>query len=232
MFLKMLNIRQTYSAPCKATVWYRILYFFIQRTLWLSAILLIPVCSVIAAQNKLTPPEYEEIQLHHMAPDSRGGKAYKLIYLVPVPVAVYWEFKTDFDNDFLVKNKYIHEHQFISSNGNIVVTESKYTYGPQVFYRWQTTVLAHLLRLEYVLVNPEETKQRFHYGYIQLTAVKEGTLVTQVAYFDFFGVSLWAAFPWTGGMRDFLFYTARWEQDMVMQLKGRYPGDSPHTLEK
>ena len=54
--------------------------------------------------------------------------------------------------------------------------------------------------------------------------VEEGTRVTQVAYFDFLGASLWADYPWGGGMRDFLAYTARWEQEMVLRLKDRYSG--------
>jgi hypothetical protein len=27
------------------------------------------------------------------------------------------------------------------------------------------------------------------------------------AYFDFFGASFWAVYPWTGGMKDFLKYS-------------------------
>ena len=79
-------------------------------------------------------------------------------------------------------------------------------------------------RLDFVLLNPEQCGQKFHYGRIQLEAVKDATRVTQVAYFDFWGVSFWTYYPWKGGMRDFLEYTARWEQAMIQQLKPRYVG--------
>lgn len=45
--------------------------------------------------------ENDQPAVYHLAPDSRGGQAYKLVYLVRVPLRVYWKFKTDFDNDFL-----------------------------------------------------------------------------------------------------------------------------------
>ena len=48
--------------------------------------------------------------------------------------------------------------------------------------------------------------------------------MTQVAYFDFVGASLWAGYPWGGGMKDFLTYTASWEQGIVLRLKNRYSG--------
>jgi len=53
-------------------------------------------------------------------------------------------------------------------------------------------------------------------------AVEQGTEVTQVTYFDFFGASFWAHYPWEGGMRDFLRYTAHWEQEIILQVKDRY----------
>jgi hypothetical protein len=175
-----------------------------------------------AAEESKSGSANDKIWIYHLTPDARGGRAYKLVYLVTVPIDIYWGFKTDFDNDFLIRNKYIEEHRLISRNGNTVLTGNRYTHGPDGLYRWKTTVMADKRRLEYVLVNPEEMEQKFHYGYIQLAPVREGTLVTQVAYFDFWGVSLWAAYPWTGGMKAFLFYTARWEQEMVLELQGHY----------
>jgi hypothetical protein len=181
-------------------------------------------CST-AADNK--PDESaNEISVDHIEPDSRGGKAYKIVYLVKAPMDVCWKFKTDFDNRFLVNNKYIREHHFISRSDNTVITENKYANAPDVFFRWRTTVFPEAHRLDFVLLNPEECKQKFHSGSIQLEAVKEGTRVTQTAYFDFWGVSLWAYNPFGGGMRDFLLYNARWEQEIVLQLKHRYAGET------
>jgi hypothetical protein len=181
-------------------------------------------CSA-AADNR--PEESgNEISIDHLVPDSRGGRAYKIVYLVKVPIDACWKFKTDFDNRFLVKNKYIREHHFISRSDNSVITENKYTNAPDVFFRWRTSVFPEAHRLDFVLLNPEECEQKFHSGSIQLEAVKEGTRVTQIAYFDFWGVSLWAYNPFGGGMRDFLLYNARWEQEIVLQLKHRYAGDA------
>ena len=50
----------------------------------------------------------------------------------------------------------------------------------------------------------------------------ESTKVTHVAYFDFFGATLWVHYPWGGGMLDFLEYTAQWEQRTILQLKNNY----------
>ena len=164
----------------------------------------------------------DQVSIYHLAPEIRGGEAYKLVYLVHVPMDVYWKFKTDFDNDFLVTNKYIRGHKFISRSGNTVVTEDKYTHVPGVIFRWKTEVFSEIHRLDFVLINPNQCGQKYHYGHIQIEPVKEGTRVTQLAYFDFWGASLWANYPWGGGMNDFLLYTAHWEQETVLKLRYRY----------
>ena len=166
-------------------------------------------------------PLKDDIAITPITPDRRGGRAYELVYRVQVPLASYWRFKTDFDNDFLVSHKYIRAHRFLGRTGNVAITEDKYTHGPDVFFRWETTVLPRDHRLEFRLLNPYDCRQKFHYGYIQAKAVAGGTQVTQVAYFDFWGVSLWAVYPWGGGMNDFLTATARWEQATAVRLKAR-----------
>ncbi len=195
--------------------------------LQLSAVLLLSTAGIAtppAADDSqgLSGDAEEKIWIHHIQPDPRGGRAYKLVYVVPVAIDIHWAFKTDFDNDFLVENKYITAHRFGSRVGNTVTTENKYANGPNVFFKWRTTVDTEARRLEFVLTNPEECHQKFHYGHIQLEAVQAGTRVTQVAFFDFLGVSLWAAYPWLGGMKDFLSYTARWEMKTVYRLRKRY----------
>ena len=173
-------------------------------------------------QNKRNLQEIDKISIYQITPDKRGGKAYKLVYVVNAQIDVFWRFKTDFSNNFLVKNKYVQEHRFIARGGNKVITEDKYTNSPDVYFRWQTTISPQTKRLDFMLLNPKQCHQKFHYGSIQLKSVPEGTQVTQVAYFDFWGSSLWAAWPWGGGMKDFLSYTAHWEQKTIMQLKNRY----------
>lgn len=172
-----------------------------------------------AGQKRLVS---DEVFIQQIAPDKRGGKAYKLVYLVEAPIDIFWKFKTDFDNEFLVKNKFIRKHNFISQNGNTFITENKYTHGPDEIFRWQTTVFPEKYRLDFLLLNPTQCRQKFHYGHIQLEPIAGGTRVTQVAYFDFWGVSLWANHPWSGGMKDFLSYTAHWERETILHLKGRY----------
>jgi len=182
-----------------------------------------PYAIILTCSANNQPDESEnEISIEQLEPDSRGGKAYRLVYLVKVPIDVYWKFKTDFDNRFLVSNKYIREHHFISRSDSSVITENKYANAPDVFFRWRTSVFPEAHRLDFVLLNPEACQQKFHYGSIQLDAVKGGTRVTQAAYFDFWGVFLWAHNPFGGGMRDFLIYTARWEQKIALELKYRY----------
>jgi len=51
-------------------------------------------------------------------PDSRGGQAYRLIYVVDVPVETYWRFKTDFDNTFVVTHRFITFHRVVRKTGN------------------------------------------------------------------------------------------------------------------
>lgn len=181
----------------------------------------------VSAEIDLAPERGEnDVLIEQIAPEKRGGKAYKLIYFVQAPIYTYWKIKTDFNNTFLEENKYIKKHRFISKVGNEVITEDKYTNGPDVFFRWKTTVLQDSYHLDFILLNPEQCGQRFHYGSIQLEAVKQQTMVTQVAYFDFVGAALWVNYPWSGGMVDFLRYTVYWEQDMVLRLKDRYSGKS------
>ena len=182
----------------------------------------LPISYSTEMQNEQNPSGSDGISIYQIVPDKRGGKAYKLVYIVHAQIDVFWRFKTDFDNNFLLENKYIQEHHFITRKGNKVITDDKYTNGPNVYFRWQTTIYPQTKRLDFVLLNPKQCRQKFHYGYIQLKSVPKGTQVTQVAYFDFLGSSLWANYPWGGGMKDFLSYTAHWEQETIMNLKDRY----------
>ncbi len=159
-----------------------------------------------------------------------GGKGYELVYVVDAPRDAYWAFKTDFDNDFLITNKFINAHRLVSQVDNIAVTEDifsedLYSHKPNAKFRWQTTLFPAQYRLDFKLLNPAECGQKFHHGSIQLEpagASGQKTKVTQTAYFDFFGVSFWVNYPWYGGMKYFLTYTAHWEQTTVYRLKSNY----------
>ena len=150
------------------------------------------------------------------------GRGYRLVYVVDAPLNIFWQFKTDFDNDFLVNNKYISIHRFISRSGNVVITENKYTDVSKSLFRWQITVVQDLHRLEFVLLNPEDNNHEYHHGYIQLESLGQKTKVTQVAYFDFFGDFLWVNYPLYGGMSNFLKYNARWEQETILKRMHLY----------
>jgi len=150
------------------------------------------------------------------------GRGFKLEYRVNAPLDVFWSYKTNFDNELLHTNRYINSHKLVSREGNLVITETEYSYKPRKVFKWQTTVFPDQHLLEYTLLNPEGCGQKYHYGYIQLEADGTGTRVTQVSYFDFFGVSLWVNYPFNGGMSQFLKYTARWEQQLISEFKHRY----------
>lgn len=202
---------------------------------WSIVTLFFATLSAFASESSTAVPDKQalldgKVFIFELKPQRKNGAGYKLVYLVDAPIEVFWKFKTDFDNDFLLTNKFIKSHQMIHRSGNVVVTEDHftsdlYTHRPRVKFRWQTTISPAEHRMDFILLNPEEAGQRFHYGHIQLEAFEasnEKTKVTQVAYFDFFGVSFWVNYPWYGGMRYFLEYTVRWERDTILKLKDAY----------
>ena len=200
---------------------------------------LVTICLVVLSGNASEwsiekPPEKELLTgqafITKLRPLHQSGSGYKLVYVVDAPIAVFWKFKTDFDNEFLLTNKFIKSHRLLSHRGNVVITEDiftddVFTHRPGAKFHWQTTVSSNMYRLDFVLLNPEQCGQKFHYGHIQLEALEHKshkTKVTHVAYFDFFGVFFWVNYPWYGGMMDFLRYTARWEQETILRLKSEY----------
>ena len=60
----------------------------------------------LSAQSPTVEPSEKQLStgepfIYRIAPDARGGEAYKLVYLIPVPIEVFWKFKTDFHGDFV-----------------------------------------------------------------------------------------------------------------------------------
>jgi len=157
-----------------------------------------------------------------LKPDPRGGQAYQLSYVVGAPIDILWRFKTDFTNDIFAENEYILSHRYIGRHGDTVVTEIRYAQEPDVTFKWQTTVHSDIKRLDFILLEPQKSGERFNYGHIQLVPAGEYTKVIHVVHFDFFGAFIWAKYPWKGGMADFLRYMARWEQETVLRLAARY----------
>lgn len=160
--------------------------------------------------------------VYRIQPEPRGGEAFKLVYLVPVSVDVFWRFKTDFKGSFQLSNRYITEHRLILEEDNVTITEGRYSNAPGGTFRWRTTTHPEQYRMEFQLENPDECGQRFHYGTIQLEPFASYTKVSHTAYFDFYGAYIWVNMPFRGGMTSFLNYTARWENETISRLQQRY----------
>ena len=190
----------------------------------MATVIVVGVLSFGASATEPTQQQYFDSDpiLIKLRPEGKAGRGYKLIYFIDAPLDVVWGFKTDFDNQYLLGNRYISSHRLLSHNQNEVVTENEYSNKPKVIFKWQTKVFPDQHLLNFVLLNPEECGQKYHHGYIQLEAVGSRTRVTQVAYFNFFGVSFWVGYPFKGGMSNFLKYTAAWEQKAVLDSAGNY----------
>ena len=189
--------------------------------LWSTGFTILPV------QPSTIEPTREQLLsgqpfIYRIEPDSRGGEAYKLVYFVPASIEVFWRFKTDFHGDFVETNKYVEEQRVIREEHNLIIIENRLSNKPEVTFRWRNVLYPSKYRLDFFLENPEQCGQRFHYGYFQLEPLGRYTKVTHVAYFDFFGSSLWALYPWEGGMMAFLDYLARWEQQTILRVKQNY----------
>jgi hypothetical protein len=187
-------------------------------------------CGMVQPSSMLETRQGQEIVITRLKDATKGGHGYRLRYTVPVALHTYWNFKTDFDSDYLLTNRYITHHEFIAREQNRVITQNAYSYRPRVWFRWRTTVHSDALRLDFHLLNPEECGQKFHYGFIQVEGLGDRTRVTQVAYFDFFGASIWSHFPGMGGMHDMLQYMARWEQRITQKLESRYASPRGKTV--
>ena len=207
------------------------------RTRFIRAIFDIRLCGILAAVAVVfggSPPATAMADvlaenlvtgmplISKLKPDGANGRGYKLVYYVDAPIEVSWKFKTDFDNQLLLSNRYINSHRLVISNQSGAVTETEYSNKPGTVFKWQITVFPERYLLRYVLTNPDECGQKYHYGSIQLEAMGAGTRITQLAYFDFFGVSLWMSYPFAGGMSHFLNYTVGWEQQTILEYNSRY----------
>ena len=162
------------------------------------------------------------VQISELSPLQGEGYGYRLVYRVPVDIDTFWRFKTDFDNDFLVKNSTITSHRLLRRQGNVAVTKTTYTAAPGKFFIWETTTDPANRKMQFRLVDPRSSGQRHHWGFIRLIPDGRQTIVIQQAYFDFTGAGIWVAYPWQGGMRDVLRTNAIWEHETIMRLQASY----------
>jgi len=178
------------------------------------------VCGILSSQVQSAsagtdPTPDGEPVITVLKPEQSEGRGYRLEYTVDAPLDVTWKFKTDFDSPVLATNTLILSNRVVSRSADEVVTETVYSNKPKLVFRWKTTLIPDRHRMEFVLMNPQECGEEYHYGNIQLQALGSATRITQVAYFDFFGVSLWVNYPFRGGMTQFLDDSVRWEQQAV-----------------
>jgi hypothetical protein len=192
--------------------------------LWIGAAVLtmLSIPSGFTEETYLTEPAHKtQINtapvISKLMPERKHGRGFKLEYSVNASLDVFWRYKTDFDNQHLLRNKLINSHRLVSRDGDVVITETEYSNKPNVVFRWKTTVFPDQYLLKYELLNPDECGQKYHYGFVQLEGQGLDTRVTQVAYFDFFGVSFWVNYPFKGGMSRFLKYTAQWEREYISE---------------
>lgn len=162
------------------------------------------------------------VQISELSPLHGEGFGYRIAYRVPADIDTFWRFKTDFDNDFLIKNRTITAHRLLRRNANIAVTETSYSAAPGKRFIWETTTYPEKHRMQFRLIDPGSSGQRYHWGFIQLIRDGHQTIVVQQAYFDFSGAGFWVVYPWQGGMRDVLKTNAAWEQAAIMRMQAAY----------
>jgi hypothetical protein len=208
-----------------------------------NALILFLLISVIwvpapVSADTLQSSPVQNISLQQISPGSNGGFGYRLVYYVPAPIGLFWRFKTDFSSEILLTNDELLAHRVVKTFGNSVITENRYATAPGLRFMWQTNVIAEQYRLEFKLLNAKDCRHDFHYGTIQLSPEADYTKVTQIAYFDFRGASLWVRYPWYGGMRSTLTKVAKWEQQMARDhvqtyfVDGGRPNKASHVRRK
>lgn len=186
-------------------------------TLILLILIIILTHAEAEAADTTSSKKQDKVSLERISPPGRDGFGYRLIYHVRAPIEIFWRFKTDFENEDLSTNQEIIEHRIVSFSDNRVVTENRYATWPNLRFLWQTTVDWIQYRLAFEQLNVKDSLQDYHYGTIQLSPAGEHTKVTQIAFFNFVGASLWVKYPWYGGMKTTLTSLARWEQKATLR---------------
>lgn len=190
------------------------------------AILLSGLCALTApvaiAGGQSSALHVAGAEISDLSPLHGKGYGYRIVYRVPVDIDTFWRFKTDFDNDFLTQNRTITSHRLLRRQGNIAVTETAYSAAPGKRFIWETTADPDNCEMQFRLIDPGSSGQRYHRGFIRLIRDGRQTIVVQQAYFDFAGAGFWVVYPWQGGMRDVLRTNAAWEQEAIMRMQAAY----------
>jgi hypothetical protein len=184
-------------------------------------IFLIPPVAV-AAEDQVDAMVTRDIRILQIASPYEGGYGYRIEYRLPVPIDVCWRFKTDFENDFLLRNSLIASHRLLRRQGNVAITETTYRAAPGKRFIWETITDPRRHRMDFRLIDPGAAGQQFHEGVIRLIDQGSHTVIVQQAFFNFRGAGLWVHYPFRGGMREILTTTARWEQKTIGRLQAAY----------
>lgn len=187
----------------------------------LVSIFTLTVTAVSAGGLSALFPE-SDVDISALSPVHGEGHGYRIVYRVPADIDTFWRFKTDFDNNFLIQNKTITSHRLLRRHNNIAVTETTYAAAPGKHFTWETTTDIDNYQMQFRLIDPRSSGQRYHWGFIQLIRDGHQTIVVQQAYFDFTGAGFWVVYPWQGGMRDVLKTNAAWEQEAIMRMQAAY----------
>jgi hypothetical protein len=183
----------------------------------LMVLIIILTHALSEAADTTSSSKLDEISLERISAPGRDGFGYRLIYHVRAPIEIFWRFKTDFENQALTTSQEIIEHRIVSFSDNNVVTENRYATWPNLRFLWQTTVDRNQYRLAFKQLNVKDSLRDYHYGTIKLSPAGDHTKVTQIAFFNFVGASLWVKYPWYGGMKTTLKSIARWEQKTAIR---------------
>jgi len=197
---------------------HKVLKSHIFSSLFLIAFIALLLAGDLHASTRSTSAE-RKMTLETIEPHANTGYGYKLQYYIFAPIDISWRFKTDFDSNLLLTSDELIGHRLVKSVGNSVITENRYATAPGLRFLWKTVVIEEPYRMEFELLNPEECRHDFHFGSIQLSPDGEFTKVTQIAYFDFTGASLWVKYPWYGGMEDTLTQMVEWEQETILHFR-------------
>jgi len=192
------------------------------NTLFLATLAIIMMLTVPAQADTETMPVDKRITIETVFPDADNGFGYVLEYYVAARIEAVWLFKTDFNSEVLMTNDELIGHRLVRSVGDSVITENRYATAPGLAFLWRTTKVPDEFKLTFELLNPEECRHEYHYGSIQLSPAGNHTKVSQTAYFNFKGASLWVRYPWYGGMQSTLTQVVKWEQKMASEYRREY----------
>jgi hypothetical protein len=74
--------------------------------LFAAAWLLLPTSSDARDQEALPARLEKRTRVFEVKPSAKGGHGVRMVYYAPVKLDTFWRFRTDFQNEWLISNKY------------------------------------------------------------------------------------------------------------------------------